>query len=519
MEFVTRQEIRDEDVMLIFIMRNPVLLYEFLDFMDKFEESEDVKDNEVFQHFWYQKDILCDFNPYVSVRASRSCGKTVTLRSKIVWLLLNNAYGKESILLTTPNKVHLKPVWSELTKTFRMNVFASKFLKGNRGINSQDFEINLLNHASLVCRIAGVEGGERNAVAIHVPFIAIDEAGLYPWDTYQALQPVLNRHQRGHQLILVGVPTGEKDRNVLWEADVKSEIFSKHRINAFMNPLYTDRDHEDDIRKYGGKDSPDYIHYVLGEHGTSSFSLFSRDEMVISNYPVYKLTINFRTGKETEETAISKIRSFINVEDKVKRVFAGVDLGYTDPTAIYIIKEVQSKYYIHGRIKLIRVPYPVQRRILEELDRKFNFEWVAVDVGSAGRQFYQEFLDEGSSLALIPVNFSQSIVIGTDDEGKDIKQNVKEISVNHLQKLVIDGDIVFSTTDPDTISDLERLSYSRTPAGKITYYLSGQSRYKQDDHFLAALLCFAYGDFSKQFNQNVGRRTKSIRQLVGARML
>ena len=518
MEFLVKKEIKDEDIMIQFLFRNPVLFFEFLDFVDRYFEGEVETPEKTFKHFWYQEDILCDFNPYVSVRASRSCGKTVTLRSKILWILLNAAYGKESILLTTPNKVHLKPLWTEIVRILRANPLASKFVAKTKGINASDFEISLFNGARLICRIAGVEGGERNVVGLHVPFIAIDEAGLYPYDTYQALQPVLNRHQKGHQLLLVGVPTGEKDGNVLWEADVKSEIFSKHRINAFMNPLYDQDAHQEDLKKYGGKDSPDYIHYVLGEHGTSSYSLFTREEMVISNYPVYKLTINFRTGKETEDTALQKVRNFPEMADKYDRVLIGIDLGYTEPTAIYIIKEKNSRFYIHGKLRFIRVPYPVQKRLILELINKFSPDFVAVDAGGVGQSFYQELLEASPKTNFVPVVFQQAIVVGETVDGKEMKQVVKEIAVNYLQKMVTDGDIIFSTTDPDTISDLERFSYTKTPSGKIVYYMSGQSKNKQDDHFVSALLCVSYALFIGEKSYNPHSK-KSIKSLFGVKWL
>ncbi len=532
MEFIDKNQITDEDILMISLLRNPSFFLEFALFADQYLDNDKINpdDDGVFKHFWYQENILHDFNRYVSVRASRSAGKTVTLRSKIIWALCMNVYGKEPILFTAPNQYHLDPVWEAISSLFKTNKILKNFIVSvHRSINVQKHMITTKFGNHLVCRIAGEGRGGKNIIGLHVGAIYLDEAGYYPWDTFQELQPVLNKEKLtpGSQLLVAGTPSGERDKNVLFFADT-SDDYSHHRMNAFMNPFYTEKDHENDIKQYGGKDTPEYIHFVLGEHGSPSYSLFDRTNMVISNYPVYKLTIDFRNKEESDKLLeMKRIESIPNISySDYNDIVIGVDLGFTDPTAIYILKGDGFRYKIHAKIKLVRVPYPRQKEIITELLNRFQPSAVGIDIGSSGLHFYQEILEyeklDYKKENIIPVNFSSSLVVGYDEDGKEIKEKVKVLTVNYLQRIVTDGRIIFSTTDPETISDLEKISYTKTPSGNIIYYMKGSgNRNKQDDHFFSALLCFSYVDFIRNSGISLtrGKRGKDIKNLFIARMV
>lgn len=515
--------IDDDDILLVGIMRNPVLFIEFLYYLEEFYENEKADPDKSFRLFEYQKDFLCDFNTYVSFRAARSAGKTTSLKSKIIWLLLNAAYGKNAILFTVPSQAHLEPVWDSVVKLIRTNPLAKHFMLGkNRGINASANTIDLRTPTRFIARIAGIEGGGRNVIGLHVPAIFVDEAGFYPWSTFQELQPVLNKHDKGKQLIVAGTPSGEREKNVLYFADQISDIYSRHRVKAFDNPFYTEKDHQEDIKKYGGKDSPDYIHFVLGEHGAPVYSLFDRNLMLISKYPVYKIVFNLAKKDVDEKDLDMRIRQLPSMEREYK-TFIGIDLGYSDPTAIYIIYDKDGYFRIHAKVKLIRVPYPLQREVIKYLDTKYSPEWIAIDVGHAGINFYQDLIkdeDRNFDKKIIPVNFASSVPVGIDERGKEIKQNVKELSVKSLQDIIMDRRIEFSTTDIETIDDLEKLTYTKTPSGKFIYRMAGRSQSRQNDHFVSALLCFSYGVFVNSYGiYDKGKNNRRIRSLFSARLV
>ena len=52
------------------------------------------------------------------------------------------------------------------------------FIEPNKGINSGNYTITLINSAQLVCRIAGQSGTGANVIGLHTPIIIADEVRL-----------------------------------------------------------------------------------------------------------------------------------------------------------------------------------------------------------------------------------------------------------------------------------------------------------------------------------------------------
>ena len=77
-----KEKASQEDLILYEILRNPVLNTEFIHNVDRDERF----DTE-FELSILQKEILCDFNPYVSIATARAVGKTVSLVGVITWIM------------------------------------------------------------------------------------------------------------------------------------------------------------------------------------------------------------------------------------------------------------------------------------------------------------------------------------------------------------------------------------------------------------------------------------------------
>lgn len=243
--------------MMIFeLIRNPVMLCEFMYNYDKLETEEP------FELTWYQKEILLDFSNYVSIVEARATGKTMALTALILWLLIFKTFPEDYIVYTVPSKVHLEPVFSNLIRMLRSNTFLRHFIERAGGINSSDFTIKLTNQSLLMCRIAGQTGTGATVIGLHSPFVIVDESGYYPWGTWVELQPTLNTFTDGYKLMVAGVPTGIREKSVNYHCDQEDSNYSKHHITAYQNPRFTDEDKRKAIDQYGGEDSDDYIHLV-----------------------------------------------------------------------------------------------------------------------------------------------------------------------------------------------------------------------------------------------------------------
>ena len=481
-----------EDLYLYEILRNPILAGEFIYNYD-IREGIDPE----FNYTWYQREQLVDFSPYQSFCQARSTGKTLTFVSLILWFIIFNVFPKETIMFAVPSKIHLQPVWDGLTRSFRSNSFLKNFISPSSGINSSNNTMKFLNYTMLDCRIAGQSGTGANFAGAHVPAVLVDESGYFPWSAFQEMQPCLNTFTTGYREIVAGVPTGIRDGSVLFFADQTSSNYSKHRASSFDNPRITTEDHAHAEEQYGGKDNPDYVHYHLGEHGLPVYALFDRGLMSIESYPVYKLVMNGQVIGENLTEYVNKLSIFPGIGEKKTDVVIGIDLGFTEPTAILIMyTDVFGRLRFHGRIQLEKVSYTIQEKIIDFLDTKFDPIVLGMDKGSAGISTYQhliadkEYIHKNYEKRLLPIDFSGVVILGIDANGEEIKSRTKPFSTTVLQDYTNNHKIIYSSTDLEMITELERMTYSKNINGDIAYRtLTIKGGKKGDDHFTSALLC------------------------------
>lgn len=495
-----------EDLLLYEILKHPVLCTEFIYNIDLVPGLD-----EPFEFSWYQKEVLSDFHPYVSLCQARATGKTVSLTSLFIWILISKIFPEDYVLYTVPSKVHLEPVFTNLIRHFRSNSFLQQFIVRNGGINSSEFKISLLNNATMLCRIAGQSGTGANLIGLHTPYITVDEAGYFPNNAFNEMQPSLNTFTPGYRQLVAGVPTGLREKNVLWAVDQENPIFTKHRVSALQNPRVTEDDKVRALEQYGGEDSEDYLHYFLGLHGKPVYSLFDRSLFAVETYPVYKLEIDGLKVENIQEY-FQKMASIPGVPDKDANVIIGVDLGYTEPTAIIVLYfDRHDRIKFHARIRLSKVSYPLQEKIIDYLDTKFEPRLIGVDKGSSGISVIQTLMEHNDYMhknfkeRLFPIDFSSWTTLGVDTNGEEIKIKTKPFTVSVLQEYSNSHRIVYSATDPEMIIELERMTYSKNSVtGEISYKtLTIKGGKRGEDHFTSALLCatgayYIVNEFSSQ---------------------
>jgi len=490
------ERVSQEDLILFEILRNPVLFFEFINNIDRTEFDDE------YELTWYQKQFMLDFNSYVSISCGRSVGKTAALSALLLWYLIFNVFPEDYIVYTVPNRVHLRPVWTNyLVRLLRGNSFLSHFVESSKGINAQSYVISTKVGSSLDCRIAGTSGTGVNVVGIHTPLVILDESAFYPFKTFLELQPTLKTFIRGYSLKVSGVPNGLREKNVNWHCQFENKDYSKHHVSAFDNPRFTEKDKQNAIETFGGEDSDDYVHNVLGLPGRPVFALFDRDLLEISEYPVFKLSIDGTEVGDNLAIITDKLAIFPSLPLKDAPCFFGVDLGYTEPTAIFILYlDKQNRIKFHGKIKLTKVNYFVQEKIIDVLDSKFNPQFIAIDRGGVGESVVSKLQNDLSlthknyKTRIFPVSFGSNIILGTNLDGKEIQMKTKPLAVTILQDYSNQHKIVYSSTDLETVSELERMTYVKTPNGDIIYKtLSERGGKIGEDHFTSALLCAILG--------------------------
>ncbi|MCX8010061.1 MAG: hypothetical protein N3A61_02815 [Ignavibacteria bacterium] len=368
-------------------------------------------------------------------------------------------------------------------------------------MNGQLYTITTKLGSSLICRIAGTSGTGANVVGLHTPIVILDESAFYPYKTFLELQPVVKTFVKGHSLKVSGVPNGLREKNVNWHCQNENKDYSKHHVSAFDNPRFTEKDKQTALELYGSEDSDDYIHNVLGLPGKPIFALFDRDLMSIDSYPVYKLSLDGTQTSENLAELVDKFAIFPGIPSKNADVIFGIDLGYTEPTAIFIMYiDNNNRLRFHGKIRLVKFNYFIQEKLIDLLDSKFNPVFIAVDEGSAGIAVISslseniEYNHKNYKNRIFRVNFSSSISLGITADGQEVKMKTKPFAVTVLQDYTNSHKIIYSSTDMETITELERMTYTKTPTGEIVYRtLTEKGGKKGEDHFTSALLCATLG--------------------------
>lgn len=470
----------ESEMALYEVLRHPVFCGEFIRELDS---------NEDWVYELYQEEMLCDAHSYVGICTGRSVGKTTVLEDIVVRQVINKFF--DAMMFTVPNQVHIDPPFLRLMSLFRTNSFLQHFAHPHRSFNSQKYNILFNNGFLFDGRIAGTSGGEQNVAGAHYPLIIVDEGGMYPWGTWASLQPCLNSFELGAQLIVAGVPTGMREQNVLWFVDKGTDQYTKHNVAAHENPRYTAEDEQRNLDQFGGKGSQEYLHIVLGEHGSPVFAMFDRSQMLLEDYRYPTITLTKQEHRDSVQAVYLDLSTLPKFPDYAKMTLIGMDCGYTEPTVIVPMYFSSGRWRILYRLTLYQCKYPVQREIISILTKKLMPNFIGVDEGHGGRAFVQELSEHNQNVfkLLMPINFSTNVPVGYDDEGKEINVRAKQFGMQRLQQMINGHDIALSKFDEPLISELERTTYSRSPGGAITYKtLTPRGGTRGGDHNLAALL-------------------------------
>ena len=142
-----------------------------------------------------------------------------------------------------------------------------------------------------------------------------------------------------------------------------------------------------------------------------------------------------------------------------------------------------------------------------------------MDIGNAGKSTIHhllqdvEYSQKNYAKRLIPIDFSSQVILGMDNNGEEIKVKTKPFAVQILQDYANNHKIVFSSTDYEFITELERMTYSKTPSGEIVYKtLTQRGGTRGADHFSSAILCEVLAYYlEKEFIQARHEKIKLFR--------
>lgn len=399
-------------------------------------------------------------------------------------------------VLVTPNLNQMTPLLDRLILRFLSSPLLKDFLSGNvnRTKGTLDFKTYGRSHR-MYARIAGGKG-EQNMVGLHINKIRGDEMQLFPMPAFTQLQPTLNVWEKRTQQTYCGVPNNLRNMT-LYQLDQKAGNFKKYRIPAPNNPYWTYEDHIEALKRYNGEEDDRFQNLVLGRWGAASYQVINRESIIIEPFDFYsyRYSAQDKAKGKTYREALSLPKL-----PKMDAAILAVDTGFVDPTIIQLMGMLGGKWRTYARWKLNRIDFPEQEQILDWIATNYAVPRIAIDIGAGGGGAgisqsliaRPEYDGKNYKDRLIPVNFAESIAAGTSMDGEAITLPVKAYAGGELAKLIENGLLVFSELDTEGLSQIERITKQRSPAGYDRYYVLSErgTGASNDDHIFAAFVCF-----------------------------
>lgn len=521
--------ITDEEWAILQVIEAPVLFREFINIDNPDPEWRPMENHE---RAWSSTTAN-----YVAMCCGRGVHKTTAMIEMLYYWMINGMFipGDPGLLVFVPNKAQKDVIFPKIRTACQMHWLIKRMVDPNR-INASEGRIDFQNGFTFILRIAGSSGTEANVISVHGPRIWVDEAQDFPWRAWLSLGNVLKFNIPWHMLWVSGVPNGGRQENVLYETDVLSDNYISYNIPQTAMTYWTPEIEHKRRSEYHAlmEDSEDYKHYVLGQHGTPTFSVFDRGRFSKEDYEVRKVVITHGMFEGTKRIDMDGIERYhinevvmapelpMNPLGRKPNVGIGYDPGYSpDPACFFIMYEdfLTGKYKCLIRYILQKVEYPIQREVLAWLDTIYGFDFLGIDMGGVGKVQYQDLSGETSDYTrfkyrerIFPVEFAGRILVAIDENGDEKYDNVKRVAVGTLSRWAHEGKFLFATQDDDLMSELERTKYTRTITGDPVYKT-------ENDHQMSAMMCAIMAAENKFGTPVIFSRREPRLKLVSAKWL
>ena len=294
-------------------------------------------------------------------------------------------------------------------------------------------------------------------------------------------------------------PLGLREGNVLFMLDRQNPNFKKYRLPAPLNLRYTYENYIEDLRKYGGEESEDFSHLVLGQHGSPTYSLIPYESITHEPYDFFSYRF---TGDDIQHSKQYKEKLGLpQIDEKHRRrTVLAIDTGYTDPTIIQVFcQDTHNIWRVHVRYRLTRVPFPEQANIIDWIATHYNVDHICIDAGSGGSgvAIIQDLMTDRFARhkhyrKIVSGHHFNETIIADSGSGDSIKVAAKASGAQLLARMIEDKSLRFSELDMEGVSQLSRVAPHRLTSGAQRYFVmsdrgGGESK---DDHIFASFIVF-----------------------------
>jgi len=393
----------------------------------------------------------------------RDVGKTAEIEILACWALV--ARPDTEMLIATQTENHLFPLMNRIVRRFETeSVFAPSLVEMRR---SPSWFLRFSNGFVLWGRIAGPRGV--NYQGMHVDWQVVDEAQEMTETSWGELFQALNG---GGQRWVYGVPNGL--RNTFYRMTEMTDV-EQYNWPSSLNPHFTPEKDEELARLYGGRNSPGYIHRVLGLHGEPLHAVFSLDDYLgCVDDSIDAVDITLREDDDFEAPLTVEKGDY----------YLGCDLGYArDPSEFVVYLNAPPHLVGVLRVALQGVNYARQQQIIESLDRAYDFRGIGIDCGNSGRAVAHQLMALGNTWCdkVRAFEFGSAIDLEPLADGSQQRRRTKEFMTELLQRRMAEATIRFPRV-PDREQQYASHTYSVNTSGKIIYE-------KGNDHIIDADRC------------------------------
>lgn len=399
----------------------------------------------------------------------RDVGKTAEIEIIACWAMV--ACPDTEMLIATQCENHLFPLMNRLVRRFQTTpAFAPSLTEMRR---SPSWHFRFTNNFVLWGRIAGPRG--INFQGMHVDWQIVDEAQEMTETSWGELYQALNG---GGKRWVYGVPNGL--RNTFYRMTQMADA-EHYNWPSTLNPEFTPEKDAELARLYGGRQSPGYVHRVLGQHGEPCRAVFPLDDyLVCVDEGLQAMSIVLKEGDTWD---------FVT-DVQPGQYYLGCDLGYARDPSEFMVYQACGPYLVNVlRVRLEGVNYARQTDVIVALDRNYHFRAIGIDAGNNGRAIAHALMARGHDWCarVHAIEFGAMLDVAMMPDGRPARRRAKEFMTELIQRRLAEHTIVFPS-NPDRESQYASHTYTVNAQGGIVYD-------KENDHIIDADRCALYSHF------------------------
>jgi hypothetical protein len=393
----------------------------------------------------------------------RDVGKTSEIELVAAWASVTQR--NRQMLIATQCENHLFPLMHRIVR----RIHDTPALAGNLAEfrRSPSWYLRFQNGFQLWGRLAGPRGV--NFQGMHVDWQIVDEAQEM---TEAAWGEILQALNAGGMRWVYGVPNGL--RNTFYRMSLDPD-YEQYNWPSTIHPDYDDVKDAELARLYGGRDTPGYMHRVLGQHGAPAHAVFRLDDyLACVDESMTRHTIALRDDDAFDAPGAVKDGDY----------YLGCDLGYARDPSEFVVYRSEPPHLVHVlRVHLAGVNYARQQDVIEAMDAAFDFYGIGIDAGNNGRAVAHNLMTLGEAWCekVRAFEFGAAIELEPLPDGQRDRRPAKEFMTHLLERHMAERTIVFPR-DSQRESQYASQTYSVGLTGRVQYS-------KGDDHIIDADRC------------------------------